>query len=114
LPQQFLRVPYNISLPIATSDLQKYLDAFYKIHEAEEKALAYVAKKNLKQATAKRQSMSMVDLPIMPLLLCNISVKKLKLQLKLQHVKLFLRLSSQIIRNVPEKMIQAAQKPQNE
>jgi hypothetical protein len=38
---------------VVTRDLQKYVDALYKIHEAEEKALAYIAKKNLKQATAK-------------------------------------------------------------
>jgi hypothetical protein len=38
---------------VVTRDLQKYLDSLYKIHEAEEKALAYVAKKNLKRAAAK-------------------------------------------------------------
>jgi hypothetical protein len=40
LPQQFLMISYNLSLPVVTSDLQKCLDAFYKIHESEEKALA--------------------------------------------------------------------------
>jgi hypothetical protein len=58
-PQQALDVAMAVLkdflqyFTVVTRDLQKYLDSLYKIREAEEKALAYVAKKNLKRAAAE-------------------------------------------------------------
>jgi hypothetical protein len=58
-PQQALDVAMAVLkdflqyFTVVTRDLQKYRDSLYKIREAEEKALAYVAKKNLKRAAAE-------------------------------------------------------------
>jgi hypothetical protein len=59
-PQQALDIAMAVLkdflqyITVVTRDLQKYLDALYKIREAEEKALAYVAKKNLKRRAAAK------------------------------------------------------------